>query len=117
MLGSGRRNTDPDLPGKAMRNVFHLVRYLVRRHPQAPRSRQEHFPRGGQTDAATDPLEQRGPERFLQAAYATRQGRLSQAELLCGPSEMTLFRDRLEVAEIPQVHLISHGYRSEEICK
>jgi len=72
---------------------------------------------GRQAYAAAERLEERRCESFLEPADRPSQRRLTPIEPFRSVTEMTELRDRCEVAQIPKINLIGHGYQSQRKSK
>ncbi len=71
---------------------------------------QEQFPSRAQSDSSGQSVEQEEPHLPLQILDLPRQGRLSDMEARGCSSEMLLFRNADEIAQMPKLHLIPFWY-------
>lgn len=69
----------------------------------------QHKPRVGERDAASISVEQPHPETLLELSDRARQRWLRHTQKICCASEVQLFRDSDEVAELPGLQ-IKHGF-------
>ena len=72
--------------------------------------------RFGQLDRAGRAAKELDTKLALEPAHLRRKGGLGDVELLGGPREVAMARDRLEVSELAKLHLLIIAYR-DELCR
>ncbi len=75
-----------------------------------------HLARLGQLDGAGRAAKELDAQLALEPAHLGREGGLGDVELLGGPGEVAMARDRLEVSELAKLHSLIIAY-CDESCR
>ena len=99
-----RPGSDPKLADRAACERADLLARILKLNVEQARMPEQRLPLLGQHDPARHPHEQRAVERGFKPPDCLGQARLGDAERLCGGAEAAVARNRVEVADLGEVH-------------
>jgi len=95
-----RRDADADNAGLAFLRVARSLRSMTGLYDQLTRFLEKRLSGFGQLHAALIAREKRDAQILFQLAYLTAERRLRDVQLLCGPAEIAVLRNREKVANV-----------------